>query len=239
MRIRLPLGRSLFFGCAVLFALVALLPLRLALDWIGISDRGLTARSAVGSIWLGALQEARIGPLPLGNMQAGLRTLPLLIGRARVDLERSGEGEPLRGAVTVSRHSFGLEDVRGRLDATSLFAPLPITYVDMDNVSVRFENDLCAVAEGQVEATVAGQFAGLPLPGAFSGQVRCDGGAALLPLASPSGRETLNLRLSGNGRLAAELVVRPADPGLAQRLAAAGFTPTADGAFTISTEKQF
>ena len=44
MRIRLPLGRSLFFLCAFLFALVALLPLRLALDWLGLDDKGFAAR---------------------------------------------------------------------------------------------------------------------------------------------------------------------------------------------------
>ena len=49
MRIRLPLGRSLFFVCAFLFALVALLPLRLALDWLGLDDKGFAAREARGS----------------------------------------------------------------------------------------------------------------------------------------------------------------------------------------------
>jgi hypothetical protein len=48
MRIRLPLGRSLFFLCAFLFSLLALFPLRLALGWLALDDRGFAAREAEG-----------------------------------------------------------------------------------------------------------------------------------------------------------------------------------------------
>jgi hypothetical protein len=44
MRVRLPLGRTLFFVCAFLFALIALFPLRLALDWLSLDERGFAAR---------------------------------------------------------------------------------------------------------------------------------------------------------------------------------------------------
>ncbi|MDQ3140535.1 MAG: type II secretion system protein N, partial [Pseudomonadota bacterium] len=111
MRIRLPLGRTLFFACALLFALLALLPLRLALDWLTLDARGFAAREAQGSIWLGTLSEAQLGRVALGDVQAQLRSLPLFIGQARVDLNRFDDDDPLEGSVSVSRHGFGIHDM--------------------------------------------------------------------------------------------------------------------------------
>src|SRR3546814_15218726 len=97
MRFRLPLGRRLFVLCAILFALVALFPLRLALDWLALDERGFAAREATGSLWLGALSEAQFGSVELGALQARLRPLPLLVRRAPPDLEPRADPNPLRG----------------------------------------------------------------------------------------------------------------------------------------------
>ncbi|MGF1549120.1 MAG: type II secretion system protein N [Sphingomonadaceae bacterium] len=238
MRVRIPLRRGIFFLCVLLFALVALLPLRLVLDWLALDERGLAAREARGSIWFGSLSEARFGSIALGDLTAELRTLPLLLGRARVDLDRIEEGKEFRAGLTVSRHSFGVDDATGSIAVGSAFAPLPVASLDLSDLSARFRDGLCHSAEGMVKASVAGDLGGLALPGGFSGQVRCEEGALLLPLVSQTGMEALNFRLDENGRYAVELVVRPADQGLADRLAAAGFalTPTgyvlaADGTF--------
>ena len=237
MRFRLPLGRSLFFVCAFLFALVALLPLRLALDWMGFDERGLAAREATGSIWLGALSEAQLGTIPLGDFATSLRTLPLFVGRARVDIERSDEESRLEGSATVSRHRFGIDDVTARLELGAALAPLPIAALDLGDVSAGFRDGLCASAEGLVTATLAGDVAGVSLPGGLSGNARCDEGALLLPLASQSGLEMLNIRLFEDGRYALELVVRPSDDLVRDRLIAAGFGLTANGyAFTAEGE---
>ena len=61
MSFRLPFGRGAFFVAAFAFALVALFPLRLAIRWLGLDERGLAAREAEGSVWLGALKEAQLG----------------------------------------------------------------------------------------------------------------------------------------------------------------------------------
>ena len=50
MRFRLPMRRSLFFIAFFLFALVALLPLGLALRWLSLDERGFSAREAQGSV---------------------------------------------------------------------------------------------------------------------------------------------------------------------------------------------
>ena len=229
MRIRLPLGRSLFFLCAFLFALVALLPLRLALDWFGLDQRGFAAREAKGSIWFGGLSEAQFGTVALGDLQARLRTLPLFIGRARVDLTRPDGPDKFEVGTTVSRHGFGIEDMTGRLDIGSAFAPLPIGSLDASDVSARFADGQCAAAEGKVQAGLAGEFAGIPLPGGLSGNARCDRGALLLPLVSASGMEALNIRLFEDGRYELELAVRPADDVMRDRLIASGFLLASNG----------
>lgn len=223
MRIRLPLGRTLFFVVAFLFALVALLPLRLALDWFALDERGFAAREAKGSIWLGTVSEAQFGNVALGDLQAQLRSLPLFIGRARVDLERVDEARRFEGSVTVSRHSFGVDDLTGQLDVGATLAPLPIGAIDASDVTAHFANGLCTSAEGMVKANVASDIAGVALPGGLSGNARCDRGALLLPLVSQSGMEALNLRLFEDGRYEVELAVRPVDDGMRDRLDQSGF----------------
>ena len=237
MRIRLPLGRTVFFVCAFLFALVALLPLRLALDWLGLDERGLAAREARGSIWFGAVSEAQLGSVALGDLQARLRTLPLFVGRARVDLERADEANRLEGSATVSRHSFGIDDMTANLDIGTAFAPLPIASLDLGDVTARYANGSCTAAEGLVKATIAGEVAGIALPGGLSGTARCDDGALLLPLVSQSGMEALNVRLRENGSYQVELAVRPVDDAMRDRLIGSGFSLTNNGyALTVSGE---
>ncbi len=229
MRIRLPLRRSLFFLAAFLFALIALIPSALALRWLSLDRSGLAAREANGSIWFGALREARFGQVPLGDVRTRLRGLPLLLGRARLDLS-SAQGDGLEGGITVSRHAFGIDDVTSRLAMGGALAPIPRASLSVDDVSVRFADGLCASANGLVKATVAGESLGPAVPSSFSGEARCDGGAMLLPLASQSGMEKLDIRLFGDGRYRIELLVRPGDEPSRQRLAAAGFTASGTNA---------
>ena len=234
MRIRLPMGRTSFFLAAFAFALVGLFPLRIALDWFGLDARGLAARSAEGSIWLGALREAQLGPVPIGDVSARLNSLPLLLGRARVTLARPAESEAFEGAVLATRHSFGLEEMSGRLRLGAALAPLPVASVELDEVSAGFEADQCRHAEGRVRAALAGDLGGLAIPSGLSGSARCDAGALLLPLVSQTGLEQLNLRLFVDGRYRAELIVRPSDPSVGPRLVAAGFTQSAAGFARLS-----
>jgi general secretion pathway protein N len=228
MRIRLPLGRGLFFLCAFLFALIALLPLRVALDWFGLGERGLSAREANGSVWFGAVEEARMGEIELGDLGTRLRTLPLLLGQARLEVKSTGGGETLEGAVTSSRHGFGVEDVSARLRLAGTIGPLPIASIDTSDVSVRFADGLCENAEGRVKASLSGDIGGMALP-ALSGNARCNGGALLLPLVSQSGMESLQLSLHENGSYRVELLVRPAVEGLQEALIGAGFQPGGNG----------
>jgi general secretion pathway protein N len=226
-RFRLPLGRGLFFLCAFLFALVALLPLRLGLDWFGLGERGFAAREASGSIWLGTVEEAQFGKIGLGDLGTSLDTWPLLVGTARMNVEGLG-GRRLKGAFTSTRHSVGVDDVTAQIAMAGALGVLPLASLDTDDVSVRFEGERCAQAEGRVRATLGGDFGGIPLP-QLSGTARCEGGLLLLPLVSQAGSERLLLRIGADGRYQAELAVRPSQPAVAAALTAAGFAAAGGG----------
>ena len=230
MRIALRSRRTVFFLAALVLALLVLLPLRVAAGWFDMGGRGLAAREAEGSLWFGRLREAQFGPVLLGDVDARLNILPLLLGRARLSLHRDeAAGGLFDGAILVTRHSFGLEDLTGQLRTGSLFGPLPIATLDLADVSVHFEGDQCESAEGQVRAALSGDVVGLGLPSGLSGAVRCQNGAAVLPLTGQSGMEQLTISIEASGRWRADILLRPTDPVTIQRLAAAGFAPGAGG----------
>ena len=222
MRIRLPLGRSLFAAAFFAFALVALLPLRVALGAFGFGELGVSARAATGSVWAGALQQAQVGPVALGDVGARLNLLPLFLGRARLSLSGADEAAPFEGALSLSRHSFGFEDVTGRFRLSALGSAVPVTAIDLQAVSAGFARGRCVRAEGRVRASLGGGLGEAGLAGALAGNVRCADDALLLPLASGSGNEQVNLHFFADGRYRADIFVRAADPAARARLAAAG-----------------
>ena len=215
MRLRLRWWREIFFLSALLFSLAALVPLRFALGWLGFEGKGLSAREATGSLWAGALSEARFGTVALGDVGTRLRVLPLLLGRARLDLEQADDG--FRGGVTLSRHGFGIDDATGSLEGPAL-AELPPPALDLADVSFRFADGLCAHAEGLVKARFAGELGSVPLAAGFSGEARCDGPALLLPLVSQTGGERLAVRLFADGRYRIDATLRPGGAPYSTRL---------------------
>lgn len=239
MRIALATRRRTLFLAVFALAMLAFLPLRLALGWGGLDGQGFTAREVTGSLWSGRLVEARFGEIALGDLDAGLSPLALLIGRARIALESESDdpAQRLSGTVEIARNRAAVIDATGPLVPGNAFSPLPVTALNLDAVTVRFVDGACEAARGRVRATLAGAFVGQPLPGALSGNARCDAGALLLPLASGAG-EGVNLRLWPDGRYRAELTLVPSDPAIAARLDGAGFT--ANGAArTLAVDGRF
>ena len=70
------------------------------------------------------------------------------------------------------------------------------------------------------------------------GTVRCDGDRLLVPLASQSGLETLDLRIAGDGRYSTRLQLGGDRSAVAPLLAAAGLVQTGDG-FVLESEDRF
>jgi general secretion pathway protein N len=213
MRLRLRWWRELFFLGALLFSLIALLPLRLAADWLGYGEKGLAARQVDGSVWAGALAEARFGTIALGDVATRLRALPLLAGRARLELRQE---DGLSAALTASRHGFGIDDARGTVETPTLDA-LPHSALDLADLSVRFGDGLCAAADGRVTLRASGDLGGVPLAAVFSGQARCEGPALLLPLVSQSGMDRIELRLFADGRYRIDAALKPGGTPYSQR----------------------
>jgi general secretion pathway protein N len=235
-RIRLATGPGVLFGALLLAALLLFLPMRLALAWTGLGDAGFAARSVTGSVWDARLVEATFGELTLGDVDARLSPLALLLGRARLGID--GGQRSLQGAVTVTRHGFAIDDVTATLPTGRVFAPLPVGTLDLTAVTVHFADGVCRKAEGRIRATLVGDAAGVALPPSVAGNARCDGGALLLPLASDAGRETVALRITGNGRYTAVFALQPADPATAERLSGAGFV-AGGGGYQLSVEGRF
>lgn len=237
MRVRLRTGRTALFLAMLAIALFCYLPLRLVLGWAGLAEQGLTARSVGGTIWRGSIREARLGDVALGDMAAGVSPLPLLLGRARIALaSRAAPGAPsLTAVVTVSRHAAGIDDADAAIPVGRALAPLPISAIDLTDVSVRFVDGACDRAEGRVRATLTGS--ALPTPAAMAGPARCDGEALLLPMTGGPG-EGANLRLWQDGRYRTELTLPPGDPANAAKLQAAGFVQDASG-WRLAIEGRF
>ena len=196
MRIRLPMRRVVLF--AILFGLAALflLPLRLA-----VGSSGLAAREASGSVWSGALKEARIGPAVLGDLDARVAPLPLLTGRMRIDLARpSAAPDRLTGALVLSRNRRAVEGASGVIPIDASIGALPVTSLELTDVTARFRDGTCDRAEGMVRANLSAGAAGSNLPASLSGALRCDQGAVLLPFVVGGTGGRVELRIFGDGR---------------------------------------
>ena len=239
-RIALRTRPAVLFGAMLVAMFVVFVPMRAALGWFGAADEGLVARRVSGTVWGSTLTEARFGELALGDLSARLAALPLFVGRATLVVEGPGGAgaPPLSGRASVSRHAAGVEEFTGRIAAGAAFQPLPVAAVDLDRVTVRFEDGACQAAEGRVRATLAGDVAGIALPPSVEGVARCEAGALLLPLASAAGTEAVTLRITGDGRYRADLAIRSTDPLAAERLAATGFVAGPDG-YRLSVEGRF
>lgn len=221
-------------------ALIAMMPMRFALGLTGLGGAGLSARSSVGPVWFATLREVHFGDLDLGDMHAFLAPVSLLLGQARIDVAGPPPltGPALRGGVTISGASFGVDDLTASVAAGRLFAPLPVTKVHLEDVSVAFTRGACSMADGRIKLALGGAVGGITLAQGLSGTARCEGAAMLIALASASGTERLRLTVNGDGRYRSELLVATSDPASIASLTASGFQSGSDG-YRLSVEGRF
>ncbi len=240
MRLRMTTRPPVLFAAMLFVALIVFLPMRLALGATGLADQGLSARRVGGTIWGGSMIEARFGDVALGDLRVSLSPLALLLGRARLAFEGAGaDGRPIAGAATIGRHAMGIDGVTASLPAATLFAPLPVTTLALEDVTVRFRDGVCEEAGGRVRATMMGEAGGLPLPPMMMGTARCEAGALLLPMTGQGGTEGVNLRIRPDGRYTADLVLTPGDPAAAAKLEQLGFVAGTGGGYRLSAEGRF
>lgn len=211
------------FALVIALALIALLPLRLALGWAAGPSSAVTARQAEGTIWSGRLRDMHVGRLGLGDVSARLVPLALLGGRMEIRLDRPGAADALSGRLVLGR-TGAIEDVTARLATADVLAPLPVAHVVLNDVTVRIGADGCRAAEGRVSAELPPALAAVT-GGVLSGSLRCDGAAVLLPLQSPSGTSRIALRFEADGRYSGDLTL----PQAAGAGGLSGLTPAGDG----------
>lgn len=206
---------------AFLLAAIALLPMRMAFGALSLDRFGVTASAIEGSIWSGRIEQLHVGRINLGTMRASLSPIQLLMGRARIDLSRrNGTPDDLTGAISVSRHSFAIDDATGAVPMEGMFAPLPLSAVDLDDVSVRFTDGVCERAEGKVHARIrlVGQV--------LTGSLRCDGARVLVLLGDGGGPARIELRIAADGSYTGAMVT---GAGLGPVLSAFGLAPGTNG----------
>jgi len=213
------------FAVIFVVALIALIPMRVAIAALGIQDRGFAARTAEGEMWYGSFRDARLGDVALGDLRAAVDPLALLVGRANVAMGGSAGS----GWITVASGSLGVGRMTVRLPTGKQFAPLPLEAIALEDATIRFERGRCVKAEGRVRATFSGDIAGLSLAQGLSGTPRCEAGQLVLPMISQSAMERVTLRIAASGAFSGEFVVKPGDPAIAARLASAGFVPAQGG----------
>jgi general secretion pathway protein N len=97
------------------------------------------------------------------------------------------------------------------------FGAVPASTLDLADVSLRFGDGLCEVAEGMVKARLSGPLGDAPIAPGFSGEARCDGPAVLLPLRSQSGADRLDVRLFADGRYRIDAALRTGGTAYSQK----------------------
>lgn len=216
---------------AVIVVALFFLPLRLAVGMAGLEGSHFSAKAISGSVWHGRIEGAQLGPFPLGDLDAGVRLLPLLTGKLLMDLERpatAGE-DGLVATVGKAGKSLLVQDVTTVLGIGRQLAPLPASAIDLREVSITFAGGRCQSASGQVRVSLDANIPGLDLKQGLLGNAECQDGVLVLPLQSGSGMEQLTLKLEGNGFYTARLFLSGSERAWTLLLPTLGFRNVPNG----------
>ena len=231
-------GRSkLVLAAIFVIALIATFPLRLVLGLADPGGRGITAREVAGSIWDGGIGDLRVGALPLGDVAAHLRPLPLLIGRREVHVERltavgavaTGSPGDFSANAAGGEGWLSLRDVQGQVPIGDAFGAIPATALGFRDFHAELSSGRCVGAGGQVSLILAPFSELMPGPVALNGTARCSKGALYVPMTGPTGLEHLFLRLEPDGRWRADLVLSGLPAEVTAPLLEAGFAARPGG----------
>jgi len=226
---RLSGATKLALALGFVLALIVAFPMRLALAW-GAPGQ-LTAREVEGTIWDAVFYDLRVGALPLGDVAAHLRALPLLIGRREVHVERPGpSGAPEFAANGGAGKGWArLHDVDGQVPLGDGFGTIPATALGFKDFHVVMADGRCREAGGQVSLILSPLSELMTGPVALSGTARCSRNALYVPMTGPSGTERLFLRLEPDGRWRADLVLAGLPIEITTPLLEAGFAARPGG----------
>lgn len=222
-------------------ALIALLPLRLVLGLSGAGERGLAARSVEGPAWSGRIGELRAGPLPLGTVDAGLKPLPLLVGRGELWLRRAGgaDAAPFTATASAGAGRLRLREVDGTVALPEGLGALPVASVGFSGFRLDVEGGRCLAADGTLSLTLAPVSALLPNAMVLSGKAQCNDGVLQVPMQGPGGTERMLLRLGADGNWTADLVLTGLPVEVSGPLLDAGFSARQGGGIGLRASGRF
>lgn len=217
---------SYWFAGILALALLALIPLRMALGRF--SDQGFTARQVAGTIWNGRIGELNFKSRRLGTFDVALEPLALLTGAVELGFHRLDDPQGVLDGTLVSGADRGVRETTGRVGVAGLFGPLPLDAIEFDDVSVLFKGQNCSKAAGQVSVVMAA-----PLPGVdgvvLRGSPRCENTRVRFVLSTPSNAGKLEFYVRSSGDYRAWFRVRGAMPDQSANLVALGFSPSQEG----------
>ena len=233
-------GRRRWIVAAALFALILIVltfPMRLALSLSGASDAGVSAREVRGSVWSGALIDARLGAVPIGTVRASLSPLALLGGSTELAFERADERLGALSGRLYGSDPQGMSDVNGTTSLAGGLGLIPADTIRFEGATIRFDGaGRCAEAAGRIQLSVTAPIAGLDLSRGLSGPLSCADGRAQAALASQSGMERLTLSFDARGAYRARFGINvDRDPTMAAALTVLGFKPSSDGYVLVTT----
>jgi general secretion pathway protein N len=225
---------ALLFVAVLLVAGLALLPLRAAIDALGLQDTGLTAAGVEGTIWSGRLTGAAIRGVPLGEIRTRARPLPLLTGTTRIAFEATGGSAAGSGELLRAGQVTGVEAVDASLPLALFRTALPLDgTLKLEQFTVHFRDGRCVLARGRMSTDALQRSPALMRSAGtlLSGPARCEGGALVFPLhgAAPTGEVALTLTLAADGGYRTDIRVDSRDPALRAGLSLAGFAAAGNG----------
>jgi general secretion pathway protein N len=237
------LSRRTWIAASLVFtlALIALMPMRFLLSTTIPNSSAIAASGASGSIWAGRIFDMRAGSVSIGTIDAGLRPFALLTGDYSFGFSQSNAtGAPLlRGRITKSLGGVSVEQLNGPILLGELLPGMSAVRLEFEDLSVDLSDGRCRTASGSVRSRPDSEiFAILGIGDGLIGRARCDKGDLLLPMASGSGMERLELRVSSGGTYNAKLVLQQPAAELVPLLNQAGLTPVA-GAYRLSAKGKF
>ncbi len=221
--------RRQLFTCAAMslfIAAIIFMPLRAI-----VGGKGVSAQKVEGIIWDGSVRNLRIGKLPIGDVNARLHFLPLMLGQAQISLARGDApfAPGISGSFTRRIGGVSIDKMNANIPIVSLFSPLPAENIELQDFSVRFSAGRCAEASGNIRMTLTSSMPGLALSNGLLARPRCEGAQLLIPLLSQSAMEHVDVRVSGDGSFVATFFLEGDRTEQSVPLALAGFRSVAGG----------
>jgi general secretion pathway protein N len=230
-------SRSALISCLVIiggFALLMLMPMSVAANALGIS-----ARHVQGTIMSGAMRDASLGRVSIGDVNARLLLLPLSTGRIGFSLLRGDAPNVpgVSGAIGSGWRGAFADKLTATIDGGNIVRGLDGSEIRMESVSFAFANGKCSSATGVVRLSLDETVLGSVLRGGMIGNATCRNGDLVLSLLSPSTMERALVRIKANGDYQATFTVNDPSPENAAALGFAGFQPVAGGLRLVRSGK--